>query len=81
MAIGLCGRNAVHVAHTGEFKVDLIASAARLKPLGQVALKPHLLCFKIGEHELNLFEDGHCIIIGTTDVAFARGLYAKLIGA
>ncbi len=81
MAVSLCGRNAVHLAHTGEFRVDLAYLAERLKPLGEVELTPYLLCFRVGEQELNLFEDGHCIIKGTTDVQLARSLYAKFVGA
>lgn len=80
MAVSLCGRNAVHIAHTGDFRIDLVSLAERLKPVGEVELKPYLLCFKVGEQELNLFQDGHCIITGTTDINLARGLYAKYVG-
>ncbi|MBI4470662.1 MAG: ThiF family adenylyltransferase [Acidobacteria bacterium] len=80
LAVGLCGRNAVHIAQPGVFKLDLQALADKLHALGEVTLKPYLLTFRVGDQELNLFEDGHCIIKGTTDVGFARGLYAKYVG-
>ena len=81
IAVSLCGRNAVHIAHTEEFQVDLASLAELLKPLGEVTLKPYTLSFKVGDQELNLFQDGHCIIKGTTDINLARGLYAKFVGA
>jgi molybdopterin-synthase adenylyltransferase len=32
------------------------------------------------KYQLTFFPDGRAIVKGTTDIAVARGLYAKLIG-
>jgi molybdopterin-synthase adenylyltransferase len=41
----------------------------------------YLLRFRAENYEITLFADGRAIISGTDDVAIARTVYAKYIGA
>jgi adenylyltransferase/sulfurtransferase len=81
LASGLCGRNAVYISPSKRVQIDLPSLAERLSSVGSVALTEHLLSVKIGERQINLFADGHCIVKGTTDVELARNLYARYVGA
>ena len=40
-----------------------------------------LLRFRRGPHTLTVFPDGRALIQGTTDIALARTLYARFVGA
>jgi molybdopterin/thiamine biosynthesis adenylyltransferase len=78
--ITLCGRNAVQI-HEHSRPVDLAALARRLEPLGEVRANGMLLRFSAPPHTITVFPDGRALIQGTTDIARARSLYARYIGA
>jgi molybdopterin/thiamine biosynthesis adenylyltransferase len=78
--ITLCGRNSVQI-HEHHRAIDFPEMKRRLEPHGRVKFNPLLLRFEHGEYTVTLFEDGRAIIQGTTDVAIARSLYARFIGA
>lgn len=78
--VSLCGRNAVQL-HEQTRKLDLQQLAARLTPLGDVRVNEFALRMSIPDYQLTFFPDGRAIIKGTTDVAVARSLYARLVGA
>jgi adenylyltransferase/sulfurtransferase len=78
--ISLCGRNAVQI-HERARPLDLTDLRTRLEPLGQVRSNEFALRFFIGAYEMTVFPDGRAIIKGTQDVALARSLYARYIGA
>ncbi len=78
--ITLCGRNSVQI-HEHHRPVDLAATAARLRPHGEVRQNALLLQFRRGPHTLTLFADGRALIQGTTDVTLARTLYARFVGS
>jgi adenylyltransferase/sulfurtransferase len=76
----LCGRNSVQLTHTvANFSLDELAE--RLSPLFQIVKNAYLLRFRAENYEITLFADGRAIISGTDDVAVARTIYAKYIGA
>lgn len=77
----LCGRDAVQVRAPVGTVVDLQATAARLRALGPVAQNEHLLRFSGPDGELVLFRDGRAIVKGVSDLAQARSLYARYVGA
>jgi adenylyltransferase/sulfurtransferase len=77
----LCGRDAVQVRAARGTRVDLPALAERLAAIGDVARNPYLLRFRAPEAELVVFEDGRAIVKGVSDVAQARALYARYVGA
>ncbi|MBV8069270.1 MAG: ThiF family adenylyltransferase [Acidobacteriaceae bacterium] len=78
--VSLCGRNAVQL-HERERPLDLQQLAARLRPFGEVRANEFALKISLPEYELTFFPDGRAIVKGTTDVALARSLYARLVGA
>ncbi len=78
--ISLCGRNAVQI-HERARPLDLEALATVLSPLGQVRANEFALRFFADPYELTIFPDGRAIIKGTQDVALARSLYARYVGA
>jgi molybdopterin-synthase adenylyltransferase len=78
--VSLCGRNAVQL-HENARPLDLKDLALRLAPLGEVRVNDFALRMTLPKFELTFFPDGRAIVKGTTDVAVARTLYARLIGA
>jgi molybdopterin-synthase adenylyltransferase len=78
--ITLCGRNSVQI-HEQNRPVDFASLRLRLEPLGTVRSNGLLLRFERAPHTLTVFLDGRALIQGTTDVAVARSLYARFIGA
>jgi molybdopterin/thiamine biosynthesis adenylyltransferase len=78
--ISLCGRNAVQL-HDSARGLDLSELATRLRSLGEVRVNEFALRMKLAKYDLTFFPDGRAIIKGTTDVAVARSLYARLVGA
>ena len=78
--ISLCGRNAVQI-HERARPVDLGELRRNLEPLGEVRSNEFALRFLLAPYEITVFPDGRAIIKGTQDVALARSLYARYIGA
>ncbi|MEX0703951.1 MAG: ThiF family adenylyltransferase [Planctomycetales bacterium] len=79
----LCGRNAVQVAPQHKGRISLDELAGRLRGQGRVETNPFLLRFSLVEpaFEITVFGDGRAIVQGTEDVAAARAIYARYIGA
>ena len=75
----LCGRDAVQLPASGA--VDLAALQTTLEPLGEVRANDYVLRFRRPPHEITIFEDGRAIIKGVRDVADARSVHARYIGA
>ncbi len=94
-ATALCGRDAVQLLSKhgqGQEKINLKALARRLDQSqvqstdrNPVRVNEYMLRAGIQDqgrdYELTLFADGRAIVKGTGDVAVARALYAKYIGA
>ena len=77
----LCGRNAVQVRPAGDrARLDLVALAARLAPLGEVTRNEFLVRATLDGYELTVFPDARAIIKGTADPSVARTVYARYIG-
>jgi molybdopterin-synthase adenylyltransferase len=77
----LCGRDAVQVRPVPGPRVDLRALAVRLAGVGVVSANEYLIRFRAPDAELVVFEDGRAIVKGVADVAQARSIYAKYVGA
>src|SRR5262249_20673624 len=82
-SIVLCGRNAVQVSPAEKRALSLAEVGSRLHGAGEVSYNQFLLRLTLpgGEQQITLFPDGRAIIKGTDDIATARGLYARYIGA
>ncbi len=78
--ITLCGRNAVQIHESGR-RFDLPRLRQRLAAHGEVRANPFLLRLRVPPYELTVFADGRAIIVGTTDPAVARSVYARFLGA
>jgi molybdopterin-synthase adenylyltransferase len=61
--------------------LDLALLGRRLAAAGRVTATEHLVRLLVGEHELTVFGDGRAIVKGTSDLAQARSLYARYVGA
>lgn len=81
--ITLCGRDSVQI-HEHHRPVDFNALRDRLAghaDISDLRCNDLLLRFRRGSHTLTVFADGRAIVQGTTDIALARSLYARFIGA
>jgi adenylyltransferase/sulfurtransferase len=65
----------------GRGTVRLDALAQKLAGVGHVSRNPFLLRLEVDGYTLTIFPDGRAIIGGTDDIATARTVYAKYIGA
>lgn len=88
LVMSLCGRNAVQIFPAQKTVVlDFAALAEQLSNLGklgnlrEVSYNRYLLKFAADGYEVTVFPDARSIIKGTDDLAVARSLYAKYIGA
>lgn len=77
----LCGRNAVQISGAERRPIGLDALAEQLAAVGKVVRNPFLLRAVIGDYVVTVFPDGRAIIGGTDDIAVARSVYARYIGA
>lgn len=77
----LCGRDAVQLSPPVPAEIDLVALAGKLRVAGAVKANEYLLRFSAGAYELTVFRDARSIIRGTDDIALARSLYARYVGA
>ena len=77
----LCGRNAVQVSPAAPTELSLDALAQNLAGLGQLRQNRYLVRLAVDGYLLTIFADGRAIIGGTDDIATARTLYARYVGA
>lgn len=77
----LCGRDAVQIAPPNETTIDLAAFSEKIAHLAGVKQNEYLVRFTSGDNEITVFRDGRAIVKGTDDIAVARSLYARYIGA
>ncbi len=80
-ATTLCGRNSVQIRRRDGTRIDLDDLARRLAPLGILEQNRFLLRAVIDDCQLTVFADGRAIISGTYDLATAKSLYARYVGA
>ncbi len=77
----LCGRNAVQLSAPPGTSISLGELAARLGGIGRVEHNAFLLRLHVGDFLLTVFPDGRTIVGGTNDIATARTVQARYIGA
>jgi len=77
----LCGRNSVQIRRRDETQVDLDALAQRLAQVGTFEKNRFLLRAQIDGYQLTIFANGRAIISGTYDLAVAKSLYSRYVGA
>lgn len=77
----LCGRNAVQLSFPGRASIDLEDLTNKLGRVAPVRANPFLIRVDVESYTITVFPDGRAIISGTEDVAEAKTVYAKYIGA
>jgi adenylyltransferase/sulfurtransferase len=77
----LCGRNAVQLSAPSGAAASFDDIAARLAGVGGIQRNSFLLRLTIDNYVLTVFPDGRTIVGGTNDIATARSLHARYIGA
>jgi adenylyltransferase/sulfurtransferase len=77
----LCGRNAVQLSAPPGAKLSLEGLARRLNGIGQIMRNAFLLRLTVDRYVLTVFPDGRTIVAGTNDIATARTVHARYIGA
>lgn len=77
----LCGRNAVQLSFPNRSSLSLESLESKLDGIGTVTRNRFLLRLAIDDFLITVFPDGRAIIGGTEDIAEAKTLYAKYIGA
>jgi adenylyltransferase/sulfurtransferase len=77
----LCGRNAVQLSAATGTLLSLEDLAERLKGVGTIQRNAFLLRLQVNDYVLTVFPDGRTIIAGTSDVALARSVQARFLGA
>ncbi|MEX2309949.1 MAG: ThiF family adenylyltransferase [Pirellulales bacterium] len=77
----LCGRNAVQLSPPPGESVSFEHLAARLAGVGRVERNAFLLRLIVDGYVLTVFPDGRTIVSGTNDIATARTVHARYIGA
>jgi adenylyltransferase/sulfurtransferase len=77
----LCGRNAVQLSPPPGTALSLENLAHRLVGVGQIQRNAFLLRLAVDGYTLTVFPDGRTIVAGTNDIATARTVHARYIGA
>ncbi len=77
----LCGRNAVQLSPPPSATVSLENLATRLAGVGRIQHNAFLLRLYVDSYVLTVFPDGRTIVGGTNDIATARTVHARYIGA
>ncbi len=77
----LCGRNAVQLSFPDRHAVSLESLEQKLDGVGEVSRNRFLLRFKVDDYHITVFPDGRAIVGGTDEIAEAKTVYAKYIGA
>lgn len=77
----LCGRNAVQLVPPTRQGVSLAELEVKLAGVGRITRNAFLLRLSVDSYVLTVFPDGRAIINGTDDIAVARSLYSRYVGA
>ncbi len=80
-SVVLCGRNAIQISRQGAQPLSLDDLAEKLKKAGRVEANKFLLRLFVDDLIVTVFRDGRAIISGTDDVATAKKVYSRYIGA
>lgn len=77
----LCGRNSVQLSPPERQAVSLEDLARKVASVGTVSVNRFLLRLSVPPYVLTVFPDGRAIVGGTEDIAEAKSVHARFIGA
>jgi adenylyltransferase/sulfurtransferase len=83
-AVTLCGRNAVQVRPAGNAELSLDRLAERLARAGDVRRNPYFVKCVLSDPAgvvLTVFPDSRALVQGVNDLARAKSIYARFVGA
>jgi adenylyltransferase/sulfurtransferase len=83
-AVTLCGRNSVQVRPAGKVGLNLDRLAERLAKSGDVQRSPYFVKCHLSDPAgvvLTVFPDNRALVQGVADLARARSIYARFVGA
>ena len=78
--VSLCEKGAIQISPVKKTVVSFDELEKKLRNVGEVENRKIILRCKIQNYELNIFQNGRAIIMGTNDKKIAKSLYAKYIG-
>lgn len=78
--VSICERGAIQIQPARPMSISFAELEAKLRPFGDVENRKVILRCKLQGVELNIFQNGRVIIMGTNNKNFAKSLYAKYIG-
>lgn len=81
--VSLCGRDAIQIRPARNGSVDLVEMSRRLAMVGEVERSEYMVKCRLrdeGGINLSVFPDGRLIVYGTSDVAKARSVAARVVG-
>lgn len=83
LAASVCGQDAVQIPGRDGASVDLAALGERLARAGHASVGAFVVRGEVegGRYGLTVFRDGRTIVRGTRDVAEARAVHARYVGA
>ena len=77
----LCGRDSVQISSREIRSIDFSTMNERWQGLGKIQSTRFFIRLLLDDHSLTLFGDGRVVVSGTRDIAEARSLYSRFIGA
>ncbi len=78
--VSICERGAIQIQPARPMNISFTDLEKKLQQVGDVVNHKIVLRCKLQDFELNIFQNGRAIIIGTNDKNLAKSLYAKYIG-
>ncbi len=83
----LCGRNTVQITPTSPRPMQLVELASRLSAIGPCRSSSQSVTVTLPSDdpttapiEVTVFKDGRVLVVGTTDLARARGIAGRILG-
>lgn len=78
--VSICERGAIQIQPAKPMNISFAELETKLRPIGDVENRKIILRCKLQGIEINVFQNGRAIIMGTNDKNLAKSLYAKYIG-
>ena len=78
--VSICEKGAIQIIPVKPIKISFDELEKKLRSIGKVENRKVILRFKIKNYELNIFQNGGAIILGTNDKKIAKSIYTKYVG-
>jgi adenylyltransferase/sulfurtransferase len=78
--VSICENGAIQISPIKPIAISFDELEKKLRNVGEVENRKIILRCKIKNYELNIFQNGRAIIMGTNDKNIAKSLYSKYVG-